>query len=141
MTYPFPQKINDQQRALINSAARSFYERRKEIMETRHLGLTKLYNLFNNPNIQDEDINDMRNQHIIMDTTVLGCYGWDDIELNHNFYINDRKKVRFMPSPTAQREIFIRLISLNQQISAEEQKEGLVIYTGEDEETENESET
>lgn len=67
----------------------------------------------------------MRDLHVAIDRSVLACYGWGDIDLQHDFYPNDRKKTRFMPCRAAQREIFTRLMDLNQRIAAEEAAHGL----------------
>ncbi|MEI8131489.1 MAG: DNA methyltransferase [Leptolinea sp.] len=124
-TFPFPQQPTAEQKVVADSAGKSFYEFRRGIIQQRQLGLTKTYNLFNNPDCQDKDIRQMRALHIQMDLAILACYGWEDIEPQHDFYPNDRKKIRFMPSPPAQREIFMRLIDLNQRIAAEEAAHGI----------------
>ncbi len=70
----------------------------------------------------------MRSLHTEMDQAILACYGWGDINLKHDFYPNDRKKIRFMPSRDTQREIFTRLIELNQEIAANEEKEETPLF-------------
>ena len=82
----------------------------------------------------------MRKLQIDMDRSIISCYGWDDIDLQHDFYPNDRKKIRFMPSPAAQREIFTRLVALNQEIAAQEAAQGLVVEAGEEDEIDEETE-
>ena len=86
------------------------------------------------------DIYNLRQLQINMDLSVMECYGWIDIELQHGFYPDDRKKIRFTPSPAAQREIFTRLIALNQQIAAQEAAKGLVVEAGEEDEIDEETE-
>jgi methylase of polypeptide subunit release factors len=124
-TFPFPQIPSEVVILQANKAGLAFYECRQQIMQFRQTGLTKLYNTFNNPEIQDHDIVEMRRLHIAMDESVLTCYGWQDIGLRHDFYPNDRKKIRFAPAPEAQRDIFIRLMELNQKIAADEAIQGL----------------
>jgi hypothetical protein len=94
-------------------------------MHARELGLTKTYNLFHDPTCADPAIAEMRRLHAEMDQAILACYGWQDIALGHGFYRNDRKKIRFTPAPEAQREIFTRLLALNQEIAAQEAAAGL----------------
>ena len=77
------------------------------------------------PQCQDEDIQTLRQLHAEMDQAILHCYGWEDIDLQHDFYANDRGKIRYMPARAAQREIFIRLIALNQQVAVEEAAQGV----------------
>lgn len=86
-------------------------------MLRRQLGLTKTYNLFHDPTCQEEDIQRLRALHAEMDRAVLACYGWDDLDLQHDFYRNDRGQARFMPSDTARRELLFRLMALNEELS------------------------
>ncbi len=52
---------------------------RREIMLRRQLGLTKLYNLVNDPDITDAadpDVARMRAIHVELDKAVMAAYGW-----------------------------------------------------------------
>lgn len=62
-TFPFPYKppLADQNRAAQVGA--EYHEHRKQVMLARNLGLTKTYNLFHNPECQDEDIVRLRELH------------------------------------------------------------------------------
>ena len=135
-TFPFPQNFNEQQRRATEQAGQVYYDHRQQVMVHTQLGLTKTYNRFHDPRCQNADIQEMRRLHAEMDKAVLACYGWEDIDLQHDFYPNDRKKIRYMPSREAQREIFIRLLALNQQIAAHEAAQGLVVEAGEEEDVE-----
>lgn len=137
-TFPFSQMPSTSTIGQTEQAGQAFYEYRQQSMHARQLGLTKLYNLFNNPACQDEDIIEMRRLHAAMDESVLACYGWQDIDLRHDFYPNDRKKIRFTPAPEAQRELFTRLIALNQEIAAQESAAGLVVESAGEEDVEEE---
>lgn len=139
-TFPFPQRLSESQRMATEQAGQIYYEHRQNVMLATQLGLTKTYNRFHNPDCQDADIQEMRRLHAEMDRAVLACYGWEDIDLQHNFYPNDRKKIRYMPSREAQREIFTRLLALNQEIAAQEAAQGLVVEAGEEEEEEDDEE-
>lgn len=134
-TFPFPQNPSHIIIQVAESTGEQYYQRRQSVMMTRQEGLTKTYNLFHNPMCADEDILEMRRLHAAMDEAVLACYGWEDIDLAHDFYPNDRGKIRFMPSRSAQREMFNRLIELNQSIAAEEAQRGLISDEAEDDET------
>jgi hypothetical protein len=57
-----------------------------------------------------------------MDKAVLACYGWDDIDPQHDFYQNERGQTRFTVSPSARREILSRLLQLNLEIAGREAK-------------------
>ncbi|NTW45304.1 MAG: hypothetical protein HGB14_12975, partial [Anaerolineaceae bacterium] len=124
-TFPFPQGSLADKIVDAEMTGQAFYEHRQQTMVTYQFGLTKLYNIFNNQACQDNDIIEMRRLHSAMNQSVLACYGWQDIDLQHDFYPNDRKKIRFTPAPEAQREIFIRLMDLNQKIAAEEAAKGI----------------
>ena len=94
-----------------------YYEHRRQIMLTRWIGLTKTYNLFHDPNCQDADIVRLRELHAAMDRAILSCYGWDDIDPNHDFYKNERGQTRFTVSLEARREILRRLLALNLELA------------------------
>jgi len=58
---------------------------RREIMLRRDLGLTKLYNLVNDPDIidsADPDVARLRQIHVELDEAVMAAYGWDDVPLD-----------------------------------------------------------
>jgi hypothetical protein len=94
-----------------------YHEHRRQIMLRRWIGLTKTYNLFHDPACTDADIVRLRELHAEMDRVVLTCYGWEDINLHHSFYPNDRGQMRFTISPEARREVLHRLLELNLELS------------------------
>lgn len=129
-TFPFPQTeyATDDldellRQPLFAEAARvggAYHEHRRQIMLARQLGLTRTYNLFNNPDCTDEDIECLRVLHAEMDNAILACYGWQDVDLQHGFYPNDRGQIRFTISPDARRTLLRRLLELNLQIAESE---------------------
>ncbi|MCS7177632.1 MAG: restriction endonuclease, partial [Candidatus Kapabacteria bacterium] len=94
-----------------------YHEHRRQIMLARQLGLTKTYNLFHNPAVQEADIARLRALHAEMDRAILACYGWEDVELKHDFYQNERGQTRFMPSAESRRELISRLVELNEMMA------------------------
>ena len=90
-----------------------YHEHRRQIMLARNLGLTRTYNLFHDPDCTDADIQRLRKLHAEMDRAILACYGWDDLDLSHGFYQNERGQTRFTVSPQARKEILRRLLELN----------------------------
>ncbi|WP_240432957.1 Eco57I restriction-modification methylase domain-containing protein [Taibaiella koreensis] len=72
-----------------------------------------------------EQIEFLRLLHVKMDIVVLNAYGWNDIQLKHDFYelefLPDGDKVRFTIHPLARKEILKRLLMLNHQLRAFEQ--------------------
>jgi hypothetical protein len=64
-----------------------------------------------------------------MDETVLNAYGWEDINLAHDFYevayLPENDRVRYTISPDARKEVLKRLLKLNHEIHKQEVKAGL----------------
>jgi methylase of polypeptide subunit release factors len=85
---------------------------RREIMLRQEFGLTKLYNLVNDPDYTDDDIERMREIHVELDQAVMDAYGWSDVQLNHGFHTY-RQMRRWTVSPVARVEILDRLLEEN----------------------------
>ncbi|MCM2579670.1 Eco57I restriction-modification methylase domain-containing protein [Streptomyces meridianus] len=102
---------------------------RREIMLHRGLGLTKLYNLVNDPgitNAADPDVARLRDIHVELDRAVMAAYGWDDVPLDHGFHTY-RQMQRWTVSPAARVEILDRLLEENHRRAA---AQGVVGSTG-----------
>ena len=88
---------------------------RREMMWRRQLGLTKLYNLVNDPDTPDsadQDVARLREIHAELDHAVMAAYGWDDVPLEHGFHTY-RQMERWTVSPAARVEILDRLLAEN----------------------------
>jgi len=63
-----------------------------------------------------------------MDETVLKAYGWEDIDLAHDFYevdyLPENDRVRYTISHDARKEVLKRLLKLNHEIHEQEVKAG-----------------
>ena len=84
-------------------------------MKRRDLGLTKLYNLVNDPDTPDSldaDVARLRQIHVELDHAVMDAYGWNDVELDHGFHTY-RQMMRWTVSPAARVEILDRLLEEN----------------------------
>ena len=106
---------------------------RGEIMLRRDLGLTKLYNLVNDPGLPDDldpDVARLRGIHVQLDLSVMTAYGWDDVQLDHGFHTY-RKMTRWTVSPAARVEILDRLLAENHRRAAL-QIEGQLAESGHD---------
>lgn len=93
---------------------------RREVMLRRELGLTKLYNLVNDPGTADSDDADvarMREIHVELDRAVMAAYGWNEVPLDHGFHTY-RQMTRWTVSPTARVEILDRLLEENHRRAA-----------------------
>ncbi len=122
-TFPFPQNPPAEARAQAEQVGAEYHEHRRQIMLARQLGLTKTYNLFHDPACTDDDIQRLRELHAEMDRAIARCYGWEELDLQHGFYENERGKTRFTISPEARREVLRRLVELNLEV-AEREKGG-----------------
>ena len=117
-TFPFPENPDPEVQAWAFAVGAEYHEHRRQIMLDREVGLTKTYNLFHDPDCTDADIVRLRELHTEMDRAVLACYRWDDIDLGHGFYLNERGQTRYTIGPSARRDILRRLLELNLQNAA-----------------------
>lgn len=158
-TFPFPQNFNSHQEHLLEAIGEAYHEHRRQLMLDMQLGLTKTYNLFHSNAITAHSINNkdkqvtslqkhlgktadtfsfdkaiqgilkLRELHVQMDEAVLDAYGWNDIELKHDFYdvdyLPENDRVRFTIHPDARKEVLKRLLELNHKIHEEEVEKGL----------------
>lgn len=86
---------------------------RAEVMSRRNISLTQLYGMANDLSVRDDsDVERVRDLQLAIDSAVMSSYGWDDIRLDHGFYVN-RQMERFTVSPAARIEILDRLLELN----------------------------
>src|SRR5690606_8656112 len=147
-TFPLP-KITDNEKSNLEVLAKSYFLKRKEVMERIEVGLTKTYNLFHDKNLHhstniwlkkhlqkyneidyseiNDIINEMRDLQARLDNIVSSFYGWSDIDLKHGFYdlehLPGNDRTRFSIHPDARKEILKRLLILNHQRYKEEVSE------------------
>lgn len=117
LTFPRPKRVEQLERI-----GRTLDEERREIMLRRELGVTKLYNLVNDPALTeaaDSDVARLRAIHVELDEAVMDAYGWSDIELDHGFHTY-RQMERWTVSPAARVEILDRLLEENHRRAAAE---------------------
>ncbi|MFB1490416.1 MULTISPECIES: type IIL restriction-modification enzyme MmeI [unclassified Thiocapsa] len=118
-TFSFPDSLDD-----LDTIGECYYQHRQSIMQSRQEGLTKTYNRFHNPDDTSSDIVELRRLHIEMDQAVAAAYGWEELDLGHDFH-DTKQGIRFTISETARREVLDRLLELNHQRYAEEVAAGL----------------
>jgi len=86
-------------------------------MLRRGLGLTRLYNLLNDPAVcGDADVDRLREIHEEHDNAVLAAYGWEDLVITHGFH-TFRQTERFTVDEPSRVEILDRLLLLNRERS------------------------
>lgn len=126
--FPFPARFKD---VLPNCEEKGgeYYSYRFGITSSRQIGLTQLYNHFNDSLETSRDIQELRRLHVEMDQAVAAAYGWTDLQLEHGFH-ETKQGVRFTISEAARREVLDRLLKLNHQRYAEEKEQGLHNKTG-----------
>jgi type I restriction-modification system DNA methylase subunit len=115
LTFPRP-KPTDR----LAEIGRTLDTERREIMLRRELGLTKLYNRVNDPDVADSadpDVARMREIHVELDHAVMEAYNWGDVPLEHGFHTY-RQMRRWTVSPTARAEILDRLLAENHRRAA-----------------------
>ena len=124
-TFPRPYLTESSERAL-EAIGRTLDEERREIMLRRELGLTALYNKVNDPTLEDSADPDVARLHVIhreLDEAVMAAYGWDDVPLDHGFHTY-RKMTRWTMSPAARVEVLDRLLALNHERAAAQDRKG-----------------
>jgi len=118
-TFPFPQTTDE-----LELLGKTYHSIRKDIMQAKNVGLTELFNLFNDPEEKFCDISHLRELFIHMDNAVAAAYKWNDLDLGHGFH-ETPQGLRFTISEEARREVLKRLLELNHQRHEEEVRAGL----------------
>ena len=116
-TFPRPEPTPE-----LEIIGRTLDTERREIMLRGDLGLTKLYNLVNDPGLEDgtdPDVDRMRAIHGELDAAVAAAYGWEDLDLTHGFHTY-RKMTRWTVPPATRVEILDRLLEENHRRAAAE---------------------
>lgn len=118
-SFPIPLSLD-----ILDDVGRQLEEYREALMIRRSIGLTKVYNLVNDPSIvNDVDIRELRQIHRELDIRVLEAYGWSDVTLNYGFHTY-RSMERWTVCPEARQEILDRLLEENHRQAAEEGGKG-----------------
>ena len=131
-TFPFPDRWgSDCER---NEVGEAYYNHRAALMLANGEGPTETYNRFHDPYERDAGIERLRELHAEMDRAVLTAYGWDDIpteceflldyEIDEEEWGNKRKPYRYRWPDDVRDEVLARLIALNGERGAAEQRSG-----------------
>ncbi|MCA9468332.1 MAG: hypothetical protein KC643_23225 [Nitrospira sp.] len=123
-TFPFPSGVLKNDSPKLSELGQQFFHMRCNYMEEQEKGMTKFYNDFHNPSIQDGDIMKCRKAQIRINEAVLSAYGFEDLELEQGFhkvpYLPTGKNTRFTISESARNELLKRLALLNKLRDKEE---------------------
>ena len=141
-TFPFPADLWRTANAELADIGEHYHEHRKALMQSLWLGLTKIYNLFHARDLTPEMVAkvskkeadtaaagyegllELRRLHVELDTAVRDSYGWQDLDLGHDFHevetLPENDRVRYTISPIARREVLKRLLAENHTRAAAE---------------------
>ena len=76
----------------------------------------------------------MRRLHRELDLAVRDAYGWQDLDLGHDFHevetLPENDRVRYTIRPAARKEVLKRLLALNHERAAEEKVTAAAIGAG-----------
>ena len=134
-TFAFPTGLWRSANTDLAEIGERYHKLRKAVMHSLWLGLTKTYNLFHARDLtlemvakvskKDaeeaidgyEGVLELRRLHVELDTAVRDAYGWEDLDLGHDFYevetLSENDRVRYTISPAARREVLKRLLAEN----------------------------
>jgi len=119
-TFPFPKRIDSK----LSHLGKDFYEKRIAISVAKNIGTTTVHNMIDSPRNDSTEIDELRSLLSEIDNSVLKSYGWDDIDLNHNFYVT-QQGVRFTFTEEAGFQLLQRLLELNHKRYEDEVVQGL----------------
>ena len=134
-TFPFPAGLWQAASLRLTELGECYHTHRKELMQFLCLGLTKIYNLLhdcdlsietvarvskkdaNTAAIGFEALHELRLLQVKLDIAVRDAYGWQDLDLEHEFHevetLPENDRIRFTISPGARREVLKRLLAEN----------------------------
>ena len=134
-TFAFPSALWRTADASLAELGEQYHEHRKRLMQSLWIGLTKAYNLFHTHELSPEFVAkvsktdpdtagdgfkallEFRRLHAAMDHAVRDAYGWQDVDLDHDFHeietLPENDRVRFTIGPATRRELLKRLLAEN----------------------------
>ncbi|WP_256077685.1 BREX-1 system adenine-specific DNA-methyltransferase PglX [Massilia sp. YIM B04103] len=118
-TFPFPSNFvidgglfHEAIDSRLETIGKTYFEHRASICKSRQQGFTAVYNLVHSRDETAEDIIRFRQLISELDRAVIDAYGWNDIQLNHQFG-ETKRGVRFGVDSSSRLEILKRLTELN----------------------------
>lgn len=129
-TFPFPvlEKYDE-----LHALGETLRAARQRGHEAFGVGLTDLYNLYHDPEVEHAEIVELRRVHEAIDERIAAVYGFD-FDLEHGFhdvaYLPENDRRRFTISETARLEVLARLAKLNVERYEEEQAKATLPLKG-----------
>ncbi|HAT1993809.1 TPA: ATP phosphoribosyltransferase regulatory subunit [Legionella pneumophila] len=116
-TFPFPTGVLEDHHRELATLGEIFFHTRAKFMQHQNKGMTKFYNDFHDPGQNSNTVGELRKMQIDMNYAVLKAYGFENINLNHDFhevgYLPKGKNIRFTISENARDQLLSRLAILN----------------------------
>ena len=141
-TFPFPKTHWASPCGNLEAIGSRYRGHRLSLMTRMWIGLTDTYNLFHARDLslkmvtevtkKDADIAavgfeallELRRLHVELDLAVRDTYGWQDLDLEHDFHkietLPENDRVRYTISPAARHEVLERLLTENHTRAASE---------------------
>ena len=124
-TLPFPNVSLKK----LETIAKEFADARAAVCLDKKMGVTEIYNRLHTNSERNPHIEKLRALQREIDIEVAHAYGWDDLDLGHDFhevpYLPENDRVRFTISEAARVEVLQRLSELNRVRYQEEVAAGL----------------
>ena len=103
----------------VRTVAKELHELRARVMREEGMGLTDLYNHIHDPESSLPHVADLRALHEALDKAVAVAYGWNDLDMSHDFrevgYLPANDNVRCTIAEPVRLEVLRRLVLLNKQ--------------------------
>ena len=120
----FPRPAADRL-GLLRATAENLHAERAALMQREGLGLTDLYNALHDPHSDLPGVAALRARHEELDREVAAAYGWDDLDMRHDFrqvdYLPANDNTRHTIAENVRLEVLRRLSALNRQRWQDEQ--------------------
>ena len=135
LTFAFPVGLLNSPDSKLTELGKCYHSLRLDLMQSLWIGLTKVYDLFHNQKLtpdlvareskknieiataEYETLLELRLQHREIDLAVRDAYGWQDLDLEHDFhdieYLPENDRNRYTISSSARREVLQRLLVEN----------------------------
>jgi type I restriction-modification system DNA methylase subunit len=117
--FPLPRKLEG-----LRMISEEYHSKRMLVRQKCKLNLREAYQTFHNPDVSSSQFQDLRDLHCQLDKAVAISYGWNHLDLDHDFH-DTKQGIRFTISEKARREVLQRLLKLNHEQYEEEVAKGL----------------
>lgn len=111
---PLPGRLSE-----VRACAEALHDERAEPMQREYIGLTTLYNHLHDPESRLIDVEELRARHEELDRLVANAYGWNDLDMTHDFrqvdYLPATDNIRHTIAEPVRLEVLRRLSALNRQ--------------------------